>query len=74
MCIPINGQYEQKCNAATLKDFGVLIAEDVDKNFTSTIINWLHLPHPKKIEMKYSTEVIVDLVIQQIEALRMQDH
>ena len=38
MCILIKGQHEQKCNVAVLKDFGVLIAEDVDKNFTSTII------------------------------------
>ena len=32
MCIPIKGQHEQKCNGAVLKDFGVLIAEDADKN------------------------------------------
>lgn len=65
LCIPIKGQYEQKCNAAALKDFNVPVIDDVDNNFASAITNWLQQPDPKKLQLQHSTEAIVALVMQQ---------
>lgn len=70
LCIPIKGQYEQKCNAAALKDFNVPVIDDVDNNFAATIINWLRQPGPKPLELKKSTEEIVISVIQQAEKIK----
>jgi uncharacterized protein (TIGR00661 family) len=70
MCIPIKGQYEQKCNAEALKDFDVTIKEDVDKSFSEEIINWLDRSNPKPLELKYSTEAIVAMVMKQNELIR----
>jgi uncharacterized protein (TIGR00661 family) len=70
MCIPIKGQYEQKCNAEALKGFNVTIKEDIDKNFSEEIIKWLTQPNPKPIELKHSTEAIVAMVMKQNELMR----
>jgi uncharacterized protein (TIGR00661 family) len=69
LCIPIKGQYEQKCNAEALKEFNVTVIDDIKKNFTQTIRQWLHQPHPQKLELKNSTEDIVAAVIQQAKQL-----
>ncbi|MFT4155422.1 glycosyltransferase family protein [Parafilimonas sp.] len=70
LCIPIKGQYEQKCNAAALKDFDVTVIDDVKENFTATIINWLQHPNPKKLELTHSTETIVAKVMKQAEEIK----
>lgn len=66
LCIPIKGQYEQKCNAASLQYFNVPVAENIDETFSQTILNWLEHPHPKKLELKYTTAEIVSHVMQQL--------
>jgi uncharacterized protein (TIGR00661 family) len=70
LCIPIKGQYEQRCNAAALKDFNVPVINDINQNFSSTIINWLQQPKPEPIELKHSTKDIVSLVMQQAENMK----
>ena len=70
LCIPVKGQYEQKCNAAALKDFNVPVIEAIDTNFSQAVINWLQQPLPIKIEMKYSTAEIVSFVMQQADKLK----
>ncbi|PWN05079.1 glycosyltransferase family protein [Rhodohalobacter mucosus] len=39
--IPIRNQYEQLCNAASLKEMGVTVADTSDSGFVSTLRNWL---------------------------------
>jgi uncharacterized protein (TIGR00661 family) len=67
LCVPIKGQYEQKCNAAALKNFNVPVIEDIDKNFSKTVINWLNQPQPGTFELNHSTEQIVSTVMKQFE-------
>ncbi|MGN6211620.1 glycosyltransferase family protein [Parafilimonas sp.] len=69
LCIPIKGQYEQKCNAAALKDFNVPVIESIDENFVETIINWLQQHKPKQLQLTHSTEDIVAFVMQQAKRL-----
>ncbi len=70
LCIPIKGQYEQKCNAAALKDFNVPVIDDVDQNFTATIMNWLDKPKPNQLQLQHSTGDIVASVMQQAQNLK----
>jgi len=72
LCIPIKGQYEQKCNAAALTDFNVPIIEDIDSNFFQTIGNWLHQPKPNLLELKYTTEDIVSHVMSQCKRIKSE--
>lgn len=41
MCIPIRSQYEQQCNAAALAKLGVKVLNDIPKNFSDEIVNWI---------------------------------
>ena len=68
LCIPIKGQYEQKCNAAALRDFNVPVMEDIKPDFYQAIIDWLGLPKPELIELKHSTEEIILFVMQQADS------
>lgn len=70
LCIPIKGQYEQKCNAAALKEFDVPVINDIDQNFSSIIINWLQQPNPKALELKHSTQEIVSMVMQKAKEMK----
>jgi uncharacterized protein (TIGR00661 family) len=69
LCIPIKGQYEQKCNAAALKDFNVPVIPDINENFNTAINNWLHTPLSKPLVLKHSTEEIIAGVMQQAKNL-----
>ena len=41
MVIPIQGQYEQYCNAAALEEFHVPVVERLDINFSGIFLQWL---------------------------------
>lgn len=40
MVIPIKGQYEQKCNAAAMKPFGVTVVSEIDSKFKKHFEKW----------------------------------
>ena len=42
LLIPIKGQYEQLCNAESLKKYGAQIEYDIDHYFGSKINQWYH--------------------------------
>lgn len=44
MVIPIQGQYEQYCNAAALEEFGVLVVQRLDINFSTQLHQWYKNP------------------------------
>lgn len=44
MCIPIKGQYEQQCNAAALKEMGVICLKNTRDNFEEHFTKWMELP------------------------------
>jgi uncharacterized protein (TIGR00661 family) len=65
LCLPINGQYEQQCNAAALaKDFNVKIVNKIDKNFAPIIKSWLQVNTCKKLTLQHATHEIVKQVIE----------
>ncbi|MBX9732482.1 MAG: glycosyl transferase [Chitinophagaceae bacterium] len=64
MCLPIRGQYEQLCNAAALKNFGITIVNKIDSEFTQTINSWLSSPNPKPLTLQHTTYEIVQHVME----------
>jgi uncharacterized protein (TIGR00661 family) len=63
LCLPIQGQYEQLCNAAALQQFNVPIIENIDSHFTAHIYNWLQMEAPKKLQLNQSTLQTIEHVI-----------
>lgn len=70
LCLPIQGQYEQLCNAAALAQFNVPIQHKLTSNFSTTIQNWLNAPLPKELTLKHSTAQIVENVVEQAISLK----
>ncbi len=70
LCIPIKGQYEQKCNAAALSSYMVPVVESINDLSAQYISNWLNHPYPKSLELRYTTAEIINHVIQQAKMLR----
>jgi uncharacterized protein (TIGR00661 family) len=46
MSVPINGQYEQQCNAAALQKMGVYILNKIDRSFHIHFHRWINSPAP----------------------------
>lgn len=62
MVIPIQGQYEQYCNAAALEEFGVAVVNRLDINFSSVFHKWLKTAPKYTQSIKFiSTEESVKL-------------
>jgi uncharacterized protein (TIGR00661 family) len=59
LCLPIKGQYEQLCNAAALKEFGVPIIDTINDQFAWTVKCWLNGLAPKPLQLSHSTYEIV---------------
>ena len=65
MVIPLKGQYEQKCNAAALEEFNVLVIDTIDEYFLFHFEKWIAENNQPKFELKNSTAEIIDLLISQ---------
>jgi len=63
IAIPIQGQYEQQCNAAALKKIGIKILDKLDDDFTDTFNNWVNDPVTPSVHYRYSTEAIVNILM-----------
>lgn len=64
LCLPIRGQYEQLCNAAALKDFGVTIIDKIGDDFTEQVYQWLRVSAAKRLSLTHSTYEIVQHAIE----------
>jgi uncharacterized protein (TIGR00661 family) len=53
--IPIRSQYEQQCNAAALKQLGVLRLKSIDVDFKEQLYNWLNAG--RMLKMDYSQSI-----------------
>lgn len=62
MVLPIRGQYEQACNAAALRKYGVEVVRQIDDAFVQTIETWLYAFNKTEFILKQQTEAIVDAV------------
>jgi len=63
LCVPMKGQYEQQCNAAALKQLGVLIVDKVDSNFDGIVKNWLLNSNIVQEKYPNQNQEIIDKVI-----------
>lgn len=63
IAIPIQGQYEQQCNAAALKKIGVTTLDKLDDDFTDTFNNWVNDPVTPSVQYRYSTEAIINILM-----------
>lgn len=70
MCLPIKGQYEQLCNAAALKNFGVPVIASIQESFPEQIRSWLRAEGPAKLVLQHSTASIVSKVIETALSIR----
>lgn len=55
MCIPIKGQYEQQCNAAALKELGVVCLKNISNDFEEHFAKWIDAPH--HIQVNYNNSI-----------------
>ena len=55
MCIPIKGQYEQQCNAAALKQMGVLCLKNISTDFEEHFYKWIE--SPQNIKVRYGNSI-----------------
>lgn len=66
MVIPIKGQYEQKCNAEALREFGAEVISEIDIHFGATIDRFFH--EPRETTQRYfqdsTNEGIVDQLME----------
>jgi uncharacterized protein (TIGR00661 family) len=68
--IPMKKQYEQHCNAAILKELGVLVLKKISPKNIDKIKLWMQQEQHIAIDYPDATEKIVDTIIEN--HLRMQ--
>ena len=60
MVIPVKGQYEQLCNAAALKNYGVVVVDDPENCFGSVFTNWMNNNTQQPVHFQKDTRMIID--------------
>ena len=68
LVIPMIGQYEQLCNAASLKKLGVTVLNELSLVHYRTINNWISITKPIQITYQDQTEQIIDTIMQDFES------
>ncbi len=63
MTLPIKGQYEQLCNAASLEKLGVNTIKALDNNFKASFFDWVNRNNQIDINYSKNTENIVDTMM-----------
>lgn len=63
MSIPILGQYEQCCNAISLKKMGVTVVAKINRNFYNRVMGWLEFGNIVDVIYPNETDVIVSEAI-----------
>lgn len=79
MVIPLKGQYEQLCNAEALKEFNVVVTENLIGKFNDTFEHWIQQTKQLKLTItKSPSEIIREIIegkpIPQIENVNQQWH
>jgi uncharacterized protein (TIGR00661 family) len=63
MVIPLKGQYEQLCNAEALKDFNVMVIDNLNENFKFLFEKWIDYNGQKQLILsKTALEIIEEVV------------
>lgn len=64
MVIPMKNQYEQQCNAATLKEMGVPVLKTLNDKYISHLKDWIDSSQRIPVEYQDNTSSVVDLVME----------
>lgn len=64
MVIPMNGQYEQQCNAEALKQMGISVVNEIDNQFTARIKEWLDSSEPIRIQYPDQSDDIIKSIME----------
>ena len=67
ICLPINHQYEQQCNATALNGFGVPILKEISKLSKELISDWYnsHANYNNQILTSGNNDVIIEKVVEE---------
>lgn len=68
MTVPIPGQYEQACNAAALRDWGIPVASLRNTGLTVSLEEWLNAPAPAPADFPCVIKDCIDYIM----SLRMK--
>lgn len=64
MVLPIRGQYEQLCNAAALKEKGIMVVDKINQHFTSQLSQWLNAAPAEMLILQHSTDQLIRMVVE----------
>lgn len=71
LCVPIKGQYEQLCNAAALKNFGVPILANLNANFSKQVEAWLNGAQQTQLHLGFNTATIVEKLMETAASMQL---
>jgi uncharacterized protein (TIGR00661 family) len=66
--IPIQGQYEQHCNAAALAEMGVTVAHQFNAEIGKKLQTWLNSAMPERIDYADQTAELVEMIATRYQA------
>lgn len=72
MSIPIQGQYEQQCNAAALAKLGVPVLPKITDDFDDHFNNWINQPRAPQVIYEHSTDSIIQKLMLRCSSLRFE--
>lgn len=74
MIFPVQGQYEQLCNAEALKEFNAVIMDSLNESFHSQLLELLETPQHAEWELTDTTASTVQFLIEKgLGTIRMSD-
>jgi len=63
LVIPMKGQFEQQCNAASLRDMGITVLPSLSLIHHRTIQNWISIAKPLQIKYSTNLDFIIDKIV-----------
>lgn len=63
LVIPMKGQFEQQCNAASLKEFGITVLPELNLIHHRAIQNWVAITKPLQINYSSNLETVTEKII-----------
>ena len=74
LCLPIQGQYEQFCNAEALKDCKVPVVQSITDLFPQIVADWLAGEKQQPLVLDHSTASIVEKVMEKADEILEERH
>ena len=66
LCITMKGQYEQRCNAEALKQMGVFVIDQFNKEFAAYLLEWLNSTNIIHVNYPDNTAKVMHLVMKDL--------